>query len=179
MKITICIIALGLCLMTTAGFAQEPAAQGSGSSAKAEVRQDRPLRSIAHVLLLYVPNRIFDAFDILRVRARIGPGVDVGLRVTEPIAFHAGAYKAFWLGLHGPRTKPKVPWPAGVEGRKGLELLMVGNVDESKYGPCYQWDEIGADVQALVAGAAIGVSVAEVFDLITGLLFIDISGDDL
>jgi len=179
MKMTLWIIALSLCLGVASGWAQEQASRDASSQTQADVQPDRPPRSIGHVLLLYVPNRIFDVFDVLRIRARIGPGLAAGLRVTEPLAFHAGAYKAFWLGVHGPRTKPKVSWPAGVEGRTGLELLTVGTVDETRHGPCYQWDEIGADVQALVAGAAVGVSVAEAFDLITGLLFIDISSDDL
>ena len=58
-------------------------------------------------------------------------------------------------------------------------MVYMGDIDEIENSPNYQYDEVGADAQAAVAGAAVGVSIAEVFDLLTGFLFIDISNDDL
>jgi hypothetical protein len=108
----------------------------------------------------------------------LGPGIAAGARVTQGIEAFFGAYRSFWVGLHGPRTKPKVPWITGLEGRQGAKAILFGEVDDTSISPHYQFDEIGLDAQAAVAGVSVGVSVAEIFDLVLGFLFIDISGDD-
>ena len=141
-----------------------------------EAKEDK---GIGHALMMYLPNRLFDVFDLVRARVRIGPGLSVGARATEAIDLNVGAYRTLWLGLHGPRTKAKLPLPAGLEGRSGVGLLLIETTSEWKYSPNYQWDEIGADVHALAAGVSVGVSIAEAFDLLTGLFFVDISTDDL
>ncbi len=146
---------------------------------KKEQEPEKKKHSAGHAILMYLPNRVFDVFDIVRARVRIGPGISAGARVTQGLEVQVGAYRSLWLGLHGPRTKPKVPWIAGLEGRQGAKAIFLGEVEETRHSPNYQFDEIGVDAQAAVAGVSIGFSITEIFDLITGLLFIDISSDDL
>ena len=163
-------------LVTSLGLAPGATA---GTDEPSPAPKEQGDKGIGHALLMYLPNRLFDVFDLVRARVRIGPGLTVGARATEAIDLNVGAYRTVWLGVHGPRTKPKLPVPAGLEGRSGVGLLLIETTSEWKYSPNYQWDEIGADVHALAVGVSVGVSMAEVFDLLTGLIFIDISTDDL
>jgi hypothetical protein len=135
-------------------------------------------QSVGMKLLLYLPNRVFDIFDIVRARVRIGPGLSIGARTTEEGVIKVGAYRSVWLGLHGSRGEPKVPWPVGLEGSQGNRVLFMGEVKPSPNAPNYEFDEIALSGQAAVAGAAVGFSISELFDFALGFLFIDISDDD-
>jgi hypothetical protein len=169
-KIVVFSVLAGL-LATTVVFARE-------SAPPQEQQQEVRTASFGRALLMYVPNRVFDVFDIVRIRIRLGPGIAAGARATQGIEAFFGAYRTFWIGLHGPRTEPKVPRIMGLEGRQGAKAILFGEVDDTNISPNYQFDEIGADAQAAVAGVSVGVSIAEIFDLLLGFLFIDISGDD-
>lgn len=133
-----------------------------------------------HTLLLYIPNRIFDVFDVVRARVRLGPGVAVGFRVTKWTDVFLGAYKSVYLGLPGPRQVPRVPWPGGIESRSGLAASVAdATVTSYDSDPRYAATEVGVGVQAILVGAEVGVDPAEVFDLVLGFLFIDFREDDL
>ena len=43
---------------------------------------ERQGHSLAHTLLFYIPNRVLDAVDIVRLRVRVGPGVALGARAA-------------------------------------------------------------------------------------------------
>jgi hypothetical protein len=133
-----------------------------------------------HKLLCYIPNRIFDVFDIVRARVRIGPGLAVGARVTKYTDIFMGAYKSFYIGLPGPRQVPRVPWPGGIESRSGLAASVADEtVTSYDANPRYSSTEAGLGLQAVLVGAEVGVDAAELFDLAFGLLFIDFREDDL
>lgn len=133
-----------------------------------------------HILLYYIPNRIFDVFDIVRARVRLGPGVAVGFRVTKWTDIFLGSYASAYLGLPGPRRTPRVPWPFGIESRSGLAASVAdGTVTSYDSNPRYASTEVGAGVQALLVGAEVGVDPAEVFDLVLGFFTIDFREDDL
>ena len=154
----------------------------SKSGDKTEQKVNEPEKkghSIGHILLMYIPNRIFDALDIVRARVRVGPGISAGFRITRGFEFNVGAYRTFWVGLHGPREKPEIPWPVGLEDRVANKAIFVGREEKTKHNPNYQVDEVGLDVQAAIVGASVGVTLYEICDFVTGLVFIDISGDDL
>lgn len=141
---------------------------------------EAPHHGFGHKLLFYLPNRIFDTLDIVRARVRLGPGMALGLRITKATDVFMGAYKTFYLGLPGPRLAPRPPWPGGLESRSGLAASMADKtVSDPDSGPNYASTEIGAGVQAVLAGAEVGVDPGEVFDLVFGLLFIDFREDDL
>lgn len=133
-----------------------------------------------HTLLLYLPNRVFDVFDIVRARVRLGPGIAIGFRVTKLTDLFLGSYASVYLGLPGPRQEPQLPRLAGLESRSGL-AASVADATVTSYAsdPYYAVTEIGAGVQAILVGAEAGVDPAEVFDLVFGVLTIDFRGDDL
>ena len=133
-------------------------------------------KSFGHQLLFYIPNRIFDVFDLVRARVRVGPGLAVDARVTKYGDLYAGGYSTLFVGLHGPRTKPRVPWPIGFESRAGIKATSVADV--ATQGPSYGYGEVGVGFQAAVVGIDVGVDVVEVLDLVLGFFFIDLTGDD-
>ncbi|HVP76455.1 MAG TPA: hypothetical protein VMV04_01030 [Thermodesulfobacteriota bacterium] len=137
---------------------------------------ERSGKSFGHRLLFYIPNRIFDVFDVARARVRVGPGFAVDARVTKYGDLYAGAYSTLFVGVHGPRTQPNIPWPVGLEARAGIKATSVANA--ATQGPRYGYGEVGAGFQAAILGIDLGVDVVEVLDLVLGFFFIDLTGDD-
>jgi hypothetical protein len=111
----------------------------SVSALAEEATQPEPSgKSFSHRLLFYIPNRIF---DIVRARLRVGPGIAVDARVTKYGDLYAGGYSSLFVGLHGPRTKPGIPWPIGFESRAGIKATSVA--DAATKGPAYGYGEVG------------------------------------
>ena len=146
-------------------------------SALAEEEKEEPSgKSFGHRVLFYIPNRIFDVFDLVRARVRVGPGLAVGARVTKYGDLYAGGYSTLFVGIHGPRLEPRIPWPIGLESRAGIEATAVA--DASTEGPTYGYGEIGTGFQAAIVGIDVGIDAAEILDLVLGFFFIDLTGDD-
>jgi hypothetical protein len=147
------------------------------SALAGEANQPEPSgKSFGHRLLFYIPNRFFDIFDLARVRLRVGPGIAVDARVTKYGDLYAGGYSSLFVGLHGPRTKPGIPWPIGLESRAGIKVTSVANA--ATQGPAYGYGEVGAGFQAAIVGVDVGVDAVEILDLVLGFFFIDLTGDD-
>ncbi|MCX7766223.1 MAG: hypothetical protein N2246_05895, partial [Candidatus Sumerlaeia bacterium] len=53
-----------------------PAKNSESYTAEKETAEKE--HTLAHKLLLYIPNRIFDGVDFVRARLRIGPGIGLG-----------------------------------------------------------------------------------------------------
>src|SRR5512136_3407887 len=101
MRLSAMLVVLALLLASVTAIAEE-ATQPKSSG-----------KSFGHRLLFYIPNRIFDVFDLVRARVRVGPGLAVDARVTKYGDLYAGGYSTLFVGIHGPRTKPRIPWPIG------------------------------------------------------------------
>lgn len=133
-------------------------------------------KSFGHRLLFYIPNRIFDVFDLVRARVRVGPGLAVDARVTKYGDLYAGGYSTLFVGIHGPRTRPRIPWPIGFEARAGIKATSLADV--ATEGPAYGYGEVGVGFQAAIVGVDVGADVVEALDLVLGIFFIDLTGDD-
>ena len=83
---------------------------------------------------------------------------------------------AVWIGLHGPRGEPSIPWPVGLETFTGLEVSFAEGAIEQ--GVNYGVTEFGAGAQVLLVGFDVGIDPLEILDLVAGLIFIDLTGDD-
>ena len=130
-----------------------------------------------HPILFYLPNRVFDLLDVVRARARVGPGVGVSARATKPVSVTVGFYASLFAGLPGPRGRAKIPWPVGMENYAGADVSVFG-VSTEGFGPDYGLAEVGAGVHAGAVGIDVGVDPLEALDLILGFVFIDIRDDD-
>jgi hypothetical protein len=165
-----------LTMVPNIGQAEETEAVTEETVEVVEVEVEEKKKSVAHRILFYIPNRAFDVFDIVRARIRFGPGVAVDARVTKYGDFFAGAYTSFFIGIPGPRTEPRIPWPAGIESRAGVSATAIADI--TTLGPNYGYGEVGAGVHALFLGVDVGVDPIEALDLVLGFLFIDLTGDD-
>jgi hypothetical protein len=137
-----------------------------------------PVRAEAGVIktiVCYVPNRVFDLLDIFRVRVRVGPGISAGVRATRPLSAFVGLHSSVFIGLPGPRGKKRIPLPVGLDLRAGAQVSVA---DASSGTPYYDPLEVGFEVQPLLVGVNVGVGGFEILDFFTGLVFIDLVGDD-
>jgi len=142
------------------------------------VQASAPPRAEAGVftnILFYIPNRVFDVLDIVRLRLRVGPGISVGVRATKPLTAFIGPHMTVWAGLHGPRGKPRLPLPFGFEARSGAQLSVI---DLAKSGAYYGPLEIGLEFQFFLLGPNVGVAPYELVDCLLGFFMIDIQKDD-
>jgi hypothetical protein len=137
-----------------------------------------PEKTVLHKALWYVPNRLADLADIVRLRVRAGPGLAVNVRATKWAVFFTGEYHGVYAGLPGPRLEPRWPLPAGFEEEKGLALLAVDATDTLRYEPVYPASEFTLGVHVAVAGAEAGFDPVELVDFVLGLILVDIRRDD-
>jgi len=168
---TLAALLLGAGLHPSRAFAQE----SRDDQIIKNVREDR---SVGEVLLFYLPNRIFDVLDLVRLRARVGPGVAVRARATEGVDVGIGSYASVFAGLPGPRSQVEIPFPVGFETYSGIELGPGDAEVSGGYSPDYSVTEFGASVQAVLVGVDVGLDPFEVLDLVTGFFLVDLRGDD-
>lgn len=172
---------LGLLMTSCASAPSEHGGLSVASPAPAVAFDDEAAdggHGIGHTLLFYIPNRVFDVFDIVRARVRVGPGIAVGVRATDVADVFLGSYASVWAGIPGPRGEAGIPWPFGVETKSGLEASVADATVEGGVGPGYGPLEFGLGLQALIVGVDVGVDPLELLDLPLGLLTIDIGDDD-
>jgi hypothetical protein len=126
-------------------------------------------------IVLYLPNRIFDMLDIVRLRLRVGPGLSAGASATELADVFVGAHTTIYAGLRGSRGKPEIPWPFGIENRAGAEVSVVDATAKNVYN-----DPLGFGVEAQlgIIGFNVAIEVYDILDLFTGFFLIDIAKDD-
>lgn len=134
---------------------------------------------VLHKVVMYLPNRVLDVFDIVRFRVRVGPGIAADVRATELASAFAGSYATVYVGLPGPRNRPLPKLPVGVESRSGLQVSLIDASVADGVGPDYGPAEIGAGAQVVMIGLDVGIDPLEILDLAAGFLFIDLRNDDL
>jgi len=165
---------VAMSLATPAWAEPEPAPQAppSGDSEPAS-------KGIGQRLIYYVPSRLADAIDPVRLRLRFGPGFGFGLRVTRPLSFYVGGHAAFFVGLRGPRSAPIPPSPFGTEA-DGSRAVTTGNRRRAPVTvpPGYTASELGLGFHLAIFGLDLGFDPLEVADLAAGLVLIDFRGDD-
>jgi len=126
-------------------------------------------------IVLYIPNRIFDMLDIVRLRLRVGPGLSAGVSATELADVFVGAHTSIYAGLRGSRGKPEIPWPFGIENRAGAEVSIIDATAKNVYNDPLGF---GAEAQLGIIGINVAIECYDILDLITGFVFIDLAKDD-
>ena len=132
---------------------------------------------IAWRVVAYLPNRVFDLCDIVRLHARFGTGFAAGARVTRYVPVFVGDYGALWVGLPGPRGRARLPLPIGTESQGGFEAgpLAAGS---RAHAPAYGVGEVGGGVMLYLVGADVGVDPYELADFLAGFVLVDFAHDD-
>ena len=137
--------------------------------------------STGEALLLYLPNRLLDIFDIERVRARLGAGAALDVLVSRALNLFVVSYQSCYIGLPGPRNRPEIKAPFGSESWSELGVAEAeDSVDRGWDGPDFGLTEIGVvGIHALLIGVDVEVDPIEEFDFVLRLLTIDVMADDL
>ncbi len=158
-----------------------PMASVPGPALLAFPQDDEDDPSVGHGLLLWIPNRILDLFDIVRARLRVGPGLSFGARATEFADVFIGGYGSFYVGLPGPRGQRTPRWPVGIESKAGAEVSVIDATAEGETftdAPLYGTYEFGLSSQVVILGFAVGVDPFELVDFVVGLVLFDPADDD-
>ena len=173
------VLAACIVMLMTSCASLSPSATSSSTMSYDDVvaEESAPSHGIGHRLLFYIPNRIFDVFDIVRARVRLGPGFGIGVRATELADFNLSAYTAIWVGIHGYRGEPSIPWPVGAEAVAKAEI-SIADAEASAGGPLYGPVEFGLGFHAALLGVDVGIEPWEIVDLVLGLFTFDPVGDD-
>ncbi len=173
-----------MCVLAAVLFFVATANAETGRAAPSEHRDVLPslargLTGIVQPIVFYIPNRIFDLLDILRLRVRVGPGLSAGARATELADVFVGAHTTMYVGLRGSRGKKGgIPWPFGIENHRGLEVSVIDITNQDSCAPVVDPLELSFDVQAGIVGIYPALELYEVLDFVTGFIFLDIRGDD-
>ena len=148
---------------------EAPAAE-EGDAAPADEEESRGLAT--HVLL-YLPNRVLDLFDVAKVGVDVGPGLGIELKATEAVQAMALTTFAIGVGFQGLRH---LPFRIGPEAAFGVGPL--GGTAE--LGGWYRSPtEFRVGLHVLLVGAHASVDPVEIVDFVLGFLLIDVKGDDL
>ena len=161
-------------------LALAPIAARAGNIPLEEPPKRKPASSAGHVawtVLMYLPNRIFDLTDIVRLRVRAGPGWAVSARVTRWMPLYLGDYNTTWAGIPGPRGRASIPFPVGVDAQRGVGFGPA-SVASNGQAPAYGVGEIGAGVQIYMLGFDAGFDPVELVDFFAGLACVDLTHDD-
>jgi len=170
------ILLLAVTLLPACASARPSGGGNPASPMPAEAWFDSPPKhSAGEIVLLYIPNRLFDLLDIVRARVRVGPGFAFSVRATEGAQFTAGTYSTLFLGLPGPRRQRIINWPVGVEKIEHAQGEPRPRDDAPRYGI----GEIGLGLQAAIVGADVGVDPWEIVDFLAGIITLDPVEDDL
>jgi hypothetical protein len=156
-----------------------PARAGNIPLEEPPPRRESPAASpvrVAWKVLVYLPNRLFDLSDVVRLQVRAGPGWAVSARATRFMPLFLGGYNTTWLGMPGPRGRASIPLPFGISSQTGFAFgpALSGN----RQAPYYGTGEIGAGAQLYMLGFDAGFDVVELADLFAGFALVDFKGDD-
>lgn len=127
--------------------------------------------SVARKVLLWLPNRLLDIWDIFRIDVGAGPSLGGVIRVSKYLQA-------------GVRTMKPISLRVGDLGRQAPIIIERSN--EIGIGPAFLASkerlicpaEIGLGVDLFIVGAYGGICLDEVFDFAIGIFTLDPKRDD-
>lgn len=145
--------------------------RSSGDSTSKTTTRKNEETSFARKALLYIPNRVCDAFDFVKADLGVGFALGAVARITK------------W-GQVGLRSVNPISVRAGLRGRH--IPVFIEHSSEVGIGPLFLQSnerevtpaEIGVGIDLFLIGAYAGISLDETFDLIAGIFGFDPKEDD-
>ncbi len=173
-------ILLGLLVLGSPALGQEDETEERSALSASSRERDADRVPFLLGVVVYLPNRVLDFFDMFRFRVRVGPGLALGVRATEWADAYAGIYMSGYLGIPGPRNRKMPKMPFGIESKTGVE---VSKADLSTslwlFDPDYGKTEFGFDAHLLLVGGAVGFDPGEFIDFLGGFVLVDPRRDDI
>lgn len=129
--------------------------------------------STLKTIALYIPNRIFDLFEVARFGVNAGPGVGVDARATHLLQAVALSRASVGVGLQGLR---RLPVSVATESGLGVgPVVLEGDLGYEWYRAPY---DVRLDLHLLLIGAHVAVDLGEILDFFAGIIVLDPSDDD-
>lgn len=162
---------------------QFPAPEDAPVKASAEKPAEKPAeappkkdesRGFLMGVVMYLPDRVFDLFDVARAGVNLGPGAGIQLKATDAVQLTAMARTSVGLGLETLRHSPVA---AGAETSASVSIVGAG-ADAGLTWPQSPTD-IRVELHPLIVGAHAAVDPVEILDFVLGFALIDIRDDDL
>jgi hypothetical protein len=128
---------------------------------------------VGHTILMYIPNRFLDLFDMVRVGVNVGPGIGGQVKATDPVQATFIERMSVGAGLESLRHLPVY---GSAESAVGLGPLSS---DMNLGLGWYQSPtDVRVEVHALLIGAHVAIDPVEIADFILGFFTIDLRKDD-
>jgi len=124
-------------------------------------------------ILLYLPNRVLDLFDVLRFGVNVGPGVAAQAKATDAASATFVSRTSAGAGLQGLRHLPVM---FGVEAAAGVGPITGGGT--AGVGWYQSPTDVRLELHPLLAGAHAAVDPVEIADFLLGFLTLDLRDDD-
>ena len=168
-----------LCILLPACASEIPLSPGIPSLEPRNVQEgeeamEEEKPSPLGVALLYIPNRIFDAAEMLRLGVNVGIGLGVDARATWAAQAAAIQDTSVGLGYQGLRRLPFCL-------RVGHSVMGAGPIKSPSLG-LYDWPVNEQDVRLelflLLIGAHVAIDLEAIYDFLAGLATLDPSEDD-
>jgi hypothetical protein len=129
-------------------------------------------QSLGYKLLMWVPNRFLDLWDVFKIDLGAGPSLGATVRLTRYVQVTSRKFAPASLRL-------------GLMGRRFP--IMLESSDEQGVAPfIYQTSrqrdicsyEVGAGLELVLIGGYVGFCPEEIFDFLGGIFLIDLEQDD-
>ncbi len=125
-------------------------------------------------VVVYLPNRVLDLFDVARAGVNAGPGVGAQLKATDLAQVTLLGRASVGVGLQSLRHMPVY---VSVENAIGVGPLS-GDATAG-LGWHHSPTDVRVELHPLLVGAHAAVDPIEILDFALGFLTIDIRDDDL
>lgn len=140
----------------------------AGVMSLAQPAQAADAEQVTRNIANYIPNLVMDLIDIFKLNVATGQGAGANLRLTRLLEGGTGNYDAKRYGLNG-RDNPVFEESIDEHGL-GILGITVGDLDRDPY-------EIGLTLHTQ-GGFEIAANVRSLADFLTGIVLIDIEGDN-
>lgn len=128
---------------------------------------------IGHVVLMYLPNRVLDVFDMARAGVNVGPGIGGQVKATDNAQAMFLTRTSAGVGLQGLRHLPAY---ASIENATAVGPLEVGmNLGLGWY---HSPTDVRLEIHPFLVGAHVAFDPVEIADFILGIFTVDIRKDD-
>jgi hypothetical protein len=140
---------------------------------KAEEEPGASPVEIGHVVLMYLPNRVLDVFDMARAGVNVGPGIGAQVKATDNAQVTYITRTSAGAGLQSLRH---LPGYASIETRTGVGPLEAGG--NLGIGWYQSPTDIRIELHPFLVGAHVAIDPVEIADFILGIFTVDIRKDD-
>jgi len=165
------VLALGLPACTSLRAPVDPGAMAPVGEEEKE--EGASALSIGHTILMYLPNRILDLFDMVRAGVNVGPGIGFQLKATDFAQVSFMSRLSAGLGLQSLRHLP-----AYAAAESGVALGPVDASGNLGIGWYQSKTDIRVEAHVAIVGAHAAVDPVQILDFILGFFTVDISDDD-